>query len=655
MREKYNLIQELKQKNDELVGKKRLSLIGQGDFAGANNIMRQTMNIKHHSQHLAIDDPEFPFLYDGKENISGEFSSFYTKTDKEYEVIDICKKYNELLKGKSYFALYFLHCREDDSYIVVERKQTENLPENFGFDYNNETIDALEIGEVIPPGTMLTSSTSYDKYGNVGIGLNGRVLFAVHPAVQDDAIVVSESFAKRMVCNNVIAKTISLSENSVLLNLYGSDGKYQGLPDIGDVVTNGIIAATRTVSENRMFSDMRDISLRNINMQSDHILYGEGEVIDINVYCNNPNLKVNKVNAQVMRYYNDARWFYTKVYKTCQSIMKQASDPAKVDKEIHRWMRTAMNYLDTQAVWAWNDSVFSNIMVEILIRQKMPINVGRKITGRAGNKTVVSQIWKDEDMPYLADKVVIDENGVEHPVGNVERVDAITNPLAIINRTIPMVMDEGSVTFIADRTRKHAATLPTVEEQKEFIFDVISILNPKQGAELEELYAGLSDYKKKKFIEDCISINRDGTLRTDNGIYIRWEPFNNDWLLRDSIIKVYEKYGEIFSPYHVFFPKKKWGRDVPLGEHYVGYQYFMMLKQSGEKGFSVRSSGAISDESLPEKSGDSKSGRAPWSTKPMKNLSAINTSNCGDTLKVLILPRQIVIFCAVVNVMVYGW
>jgi hypothetical protein len=64
-------------------------------------------------------------------------------------------------------------------------------------------------------------------------------------------------------------------------------------------------------------------------------------------------------------------------------------------------------------------------------------------------------------------------------------------------------------------------------------------------------------------------------------------------------------------------PKKKWGRDIPLGRDCVGYQYILLLKQSGEKGFSVRSSGAISDESLPEKSSDNKSSRAPWSSKPM--------------------------------------
>lgn len=618
MREKYNLIQELQKKNEELKGKKKLALVGQGDFTGGNNVMRGTMNIKHHIQHLTIDNPEFPFFYDGKENLVGEHSSFYFRADKNYKIINIVKKYNELLKGKCHNALYFLYCKDDDSYIVIERKEVENLTESFGFNYKNDYLDTSEVGENIPKGTVLYSSTSYDEYGNVSIGVNGRILYAVHPGVQDDAIIVSESFAKRMVAADVTSLTIPINENTVLLNLYGEDNEYKGLPDIGDVITNGIVAATRNVKESRMFSDLRDISLKNINQQGDQIFYckNDCEVVDINIYCNNPNIKVNKVNKQLIEYYNDARWFYTEVYKTCKQIIKSGSK--NIDSEIYRWKRLAMNYLDTQALWAFNDNIFSNLMVEILLRKKEPIKVGRKIVGRHGNKTVVCDIWPDEEMPYLTTETYTDEYGVIHPKGTRERVEMITNPLAIINRTIPMVMYEGSITFITDKTRKHLATLDSLKEQEEFLFDIVKTLNAKQYKELKHVYEKLSDKAKQKFMDDCISIDRNGNLITNNGIYIRWEPFNDEYSLRDAIIKVYEKYPHIFTPYNIFINKPKWGRDIYVGRDYVGYQYIMMLKQSGENGFSVRSAGAISDESLPEKSNNNKIGKSWKSEKPIR-------------------------------------
>ena len=221
-------------------------------------------------------------------------------------------------------------------------------------------------------------------------------------------------------------------------------------------------------------------------------------------------------------------------------------------------------------------------------------------------------------MPYLTTEVTRDEYGVVHSKGIKERVELITNPLAIVNRTIPMALFEGSITFILDRARKYAATLETIAEQKEFLFDILKLLNPRQEAELEDLYSTLSASDQKRFIENCISLNRDGTLRTDNGLYCRWEAFNENWTLRDAIISVYEKYPDIFNPYHIFIPKRKWGRDIYVGQDYVGYQYIMMLKQSGEKGFSVRSAGSISDESLPEKSHNNKIGRSLFSEKPIR-------------------------------------
>lgn len=218
---------------------------------------------------------------------------------------------------------------------------------------------------------------------------------------------------------------------------------------------------------------------------------------------------------------------------------------------------------------------------------------------RSGNKTVVCSIWPDKEMPYLAEECYKDEYGIVHPKGEIERVELITNPLAIINRTIPMALFESSITFITDKARKHMKTLNDIKEQEEFMLDIIELLNHKQGREVRELYSKLSDKAKRKFIDSAIN----------EGIYIRYEAFDNKFCLRDNIIKVYEKYPDIMKPWEIFIPKPKWGRDVYVGADYIGYQYIMMLKQSGERGFSARSAGSINDESLPEKSNSNKIGK----------------------------------------------
>ena len=379
MREKFTLIKTLRERSKHLKGKKRLSIIGQGDFPGANNVMRATMNIKHQVQHLTIDHPEFPMVYDGKENIAGKYSSYYDKADKNYEVIDIIKKYDDRLNGKVNIALMFLYCKEDDSYKLIERQNVENLSENFGFEYNTEYFDNCKKGDVIDKGDIILKPPSYTDDGNTAIGVNARTLFAIDPCVEEDAVEVNESFTKRMVVSDVISKSIPINDDTVLLNLYGKDGEYKGLPDIGDYINGGILAATRILRPARMFSDFRDSALNEINIQSDQVFYGEGVVVDINVYCNNKKIKSNKTTKQLLGYLMDAKWFYTKVYRRCKAIKNSGSK--NIDKEIGRWMRLAINHLDDDAIWAFNDVTFSNLMVEILLMKKEPIRIGRKIVG----------------------------------------------------------------------------------------------------------------------------------------------------------------------------------------------------------------------------------------------------------------------------------
>jgi hypothetical protein len=627
--EKHNQIVELTKRAKYIEENCPQSMHGQGDFTAANNPMRGAMNVKQLSQHLALEEPEFPYLYEGKENVMAEYSSFYERTKKEYKVVGVVKKYNELLKGKTNGALYFLYCKEDDSYKVIERKAVESLIENFGFSYKNETIDGLEVGEKIPAETLLYAPTSYDEYLNLSMGVNGRIIYAVHPAVQDDAIIVSKSFARRMRSPQITQKIIPLNENAILLNLYGKDGEYKGLPDIGMKIKSGILAATRNVKETRMFSDLRDSSLNIMNNQSDQIFYGDGEIIDIHVYVNNPNIKVNKVTKQLVEYYNDTKHFYSKVYRVCQRILN--SKPAIVDKEINRWMKKAIDYLDTRAVWAWNDSIFSNMMIEILIRKIEPLKIGHKLVGRSGNKSVISSILGDEEMPFTCKEVWVDEYGVTHPKGEIQRVELIANPVSTINRTSPMIPIESSITFVAEAARDHMKTLDTIEEQKDFMFDIQGILNPGQAKALEKIYDELSEKEQKKFIKE--------TLNTM--VYIKWDAFNKTNTSRDALVNIYEKYSDIIKPQHVFVPKLNWGRDIYLGQHAIGYQYTMMLKQTGERGFSVRSAGAISDESLPEKSHQNKIGQF-WSSETPIRFGEYETPN----FMIVTHPKDYALFTA---------
>jgi hypothetical protein len=173
-----------------------------------------------------------------------------------------------------------------------------------------------------------------------------------------------------------------------------------------------------------------------------------------------------------------------------------------------------------------------------------------------------------------------------------------------------MALDEASITFILERVRQYMATLDNIEDKKKIMFSIMKILNPEQAKNTEELYNTLTEREQREFIKSAIK----------DGIFIQIKAFDDEVIIRDAIIEIYTKFGDIIQPYNLFVPKPNWGRDIFVGKYHIGYQYIMLLKQSGEKGFSVRSAGAISDESLPEKSNENKIGKLWHSETPINHI-----------------------------------
>ena len=62
-----------------------------------------------------------------------------------------------------------------------------------------------------------------------------------------------------------------------------------------------------------------------------------------------------------------------------------------------------------------------NQMIRVYIAQKRKISVGDKMSGRHGNKGVVSRIMREEDMPFLPDGTPVDI--VLNPLGVPSRMN----------------------------------------------------------------------------------------------------------------------------------------------------------------------------------------------------------------------------------------
>ena len=210
---------------------------------------------------------------------------------------------------------------------------------------------------------------------------------------------------------------------------------------------------------------------------------------------------------------------------------------------------------------------------------------------RYGNKSVISQIRDDEDMPYTEDG---------------RKIDVMLNLLAIINRTTSFAIYELAINAITYQTRRRMARLKTLKQKENLLFDIIYEFNEEQYAKMKKDYNALDDRGKEDVINEAI----------ENGIYIHQSPTHETKPLFYRIKDILEK-NEWLQPETVYINMN--GRKVKtMSKHWIGNMYLLKLKQSDLRGFSARSTGAIDIKGLPTRSYKSRNHMEKWSDSAIR-------------------------------------
>ena len=260
------------------------------------------------------------------------------------------------------------------------------------------------------------------------------------------------------------------------------------------------------------------------------------------------------------------------------------------------------------------DSAFSNMVIEVTVRKVVPLAKGQKLTGRYGNKSVISEIRKDEDMPYTEDG---------------RRIDLLLNLLAIINRTTSFPLYEIAITSICYQVRKRMASMDNYDDKEKLLFDIIRDFNDTEYQSVWKSYNNEDEQGKKAFIDDAI----------ENGIYIHQKPMWEDEPIFYRLQKVLAKY-DWLKPDTVYI--NKWGRKIKvLNKYWVGQMYVPKLKQSDRRGFSARSTGAVDTKGLPTRSFKSRSHQEHNSSTAIR-FGEFETLNMSIGMK----PHDIAVFNA---------
>jgi DNA-directed RNA polymerase beta subunit len=582
------LQQVLEEKQKQYEGDNSILGISSLTFPAYIDSSRTIMDVNHQLQRVVVENTEFPYVFTNSENMFGHRSTYNVIAKSDLEVWKIIPKFDKLkIDSKTQPALIIFYNRERDEYDLIYKQDVQNLPEKYGFQYDHHVLDNLKEGDVLEKGTTLTRPTSYDKFDNYGFGQNVNFMYRLDMYTIEDAIVVSDRFAKSFVSTEVELVKVTLNENNFLGNAYGDEEVYKCFPDIGEDIKDNRLCIWKMLNNSQVLFDMKSANMQQ-SMPSDVNFYNSGTIVDIDIYCNKHRDQIpnTKYNQQVLRYIDMDISFYQRVLEATQELIDSGYNVSKAVKE---WNKRAKELLDKSDDTGYkikdeNNSVFSNIVIYFLVKRKVGLSRGQKLVGRYGNKGVISQIRPTREMPHF---------------GNGEVVDVIFDSLGVPNRLNIFQLYEQSVTAQARQVREHLKTLKTVKEKEDVFFKFLRIYNEDQADRVYQDYIeeNKTDTQKMVYFKEYIE---------EYGIYVHIESFWHKKLMWDCVNEAYDTF-DFLKPYRIYFWQKdtqRWVRQIK--DEYVGYMHVMKMKQSSKKGLSVRSTGPINNYGLPDKSDDAK-------------------------------------------------
>ena len=573
-------------------------------YCNTNSGSRKLMHSTHIEQRMPLMHPEVPLIQTGYENEFGRYASSVYKAETDKVVLAKIQKFTNN-PDQHYFLI--VQDMQNGELDIIEKVDYEFITETYGYLNDNSYLNKLKpldpdaesasFDNMIYNGEIYKKSKAYDEYNNRRDGVNLLTGYISTAKNTEDSVIISESAAKKLTSPLIKSVTIIINENDILLNIYGDIDNYKSFPDIGEEVKDGILAVSRREKkEESLFT--HSFNRLNDFLMSDEKFMVEGSVIDIDIYCNNPETINQSVYNSQIKYYNDNKLRYMKeIVSVIDQVQSNNNNELPMSYKLKKFLYEANNVLN--GMQYINDKPFTGTILKITILEENKIKVGDKVSDRYGGKGVISYIQPDNEMPIIAN--------------TGESVDILFNSCTCVGRLNPGQMFETSTTFIGKRL---------------IDFILLNVLDVDQSIDLVREYMARTGTQMDEFLEEMLNPSVPEEMKEeyinsivhDNGIMLSLEPISNSMTI-DILKDLYDEFSWAKS-YDMISPIKDSKGNIRYCRSrrpmIIGSKYIYRLKQYGEDKFSVTSSSATNIRNQNTRNKSNKQYKAPYQATPIK-------------------------------------
>ena len=452
---------------------------------------RATMLAGQTPQIKLIINPEINAISTGSEYSFGSITSSRLVNDSHPRSIEaIFDKHQLLNPRENYDVLTKSPAGIYDIKHIVHHVHTTK---SHGYVRRRCPIDSKVPGMFITPNEVIYTSNNHDKSGNFNTGLNTKIAYMSLIGNEEDGIIISKSYSRRAAFKSVEEIEFIMNLNQIPLNIYGDIDVHKFIPDIGEYTKDGILCQIRTINYSNGLSDLSVENLMKPNC-SDTIITGDGQVVDIEVLCNNVDELRNgdECRRQLLVYHTLMDENYKQIRKTLGPIVNKAN--GKFTYEVGQLYRESQRFADKNILFAGRSGAFEFVKVKVKIAKTVFIDKGFKFTNLFGGKGVVTTILPDHLMP-------VDVYG--------NRAEMILSPSGIVGRSNFGQVYHQELNFIANMVQIKLKQLLLVENDFDGAFkylkDFLYLVDEDYAEFAFGQLAGLGKKQKQEFLLSCIN------------------------------------------------------------------------------------------------------------------------------------------------------